>query len=308
MMALKVLAGAVFLVSLLSPAAGQSTAPGKGEADPCTAQAAAELIQSVASIGATRQCPAKQTSAPIEQIPTTVSERPPKPAPYLTRACDSHGGTLDPDCVAAQARQCADKPGGFYVQVMVPVSDAPDTTYVRSGARFCQYPADPGRPAFPGFTEADLRRLAIIGAQLGTQPGRHTLKGAETNIYADAASQPFSVDIAGYKVDVRVKPSEYRWDYGDGTSLVTGFPGGPIPEARWGEKTVTSHVFAQTGDFSVDLTTVFTGEFSVDGGAFQPIAGNAQIPSAPKTLSVWRSEVKLYADDCNVNPAGAGCR
>ncbi|WP_077490381.1 PKD domain-containing protein [Sinomonas mesophila] len=143
---------------------------------------------------------------------------------------------------------------------------------------------------------------------LGSQPGRHTLKGAETNIYAEPADQSFTIDILGRRVDVRVKPSEYRWDYGDGTSLITAAPGGPIPESRWGEKTVTSHVYRQTGDFAVNLTTVFTGEFSVDGGPYQPIVGNAPIPSAPRTLSVWRSEVKLYADDCNVNPQGGSCQ
>jgi hypothetical protein len=58
---------------------------------------------------------------------------------------------------------------------------------------------------------------------------------------------------------------------------------------------------------NVGLTTVFTGEFSVDGGPYQAIAGNAPVPSMPKALSVWRSEVKLYADDCTANPAGQGC-
>jgi hypothetical protein len=190
---------------------------------------------------------------------------------------------------------------------MMPVSGAPDTTYARSGSRFCQYPAEPGRPAFPGFTEKDFRKLAIVSASIGSQPERHTLKGAETNIYGTVEEQTFTVQIVGYRVEVRVKPSEYRWSYGDGTSLATAVPGGPVPEARWGDKTVTSHVYKATGDVNVALTTVFTGEFSVDGGPFQPIAGNAPVPSAPKTLSVWRSEVKLYADDCNANPAGEGC-
>ncbi|MEN2744211.1 PKD domain-containing protein [Sinomonas halotolerans] len=174
----------------------------------------------------------------------------------------------------------------------------------------CLYPGKP--PQRPGdvviaVTEKQLRELPIVAPKLGTQPGRHTLKGAETNIYADPAEQSFSITILGRKVDIKVTPSEYRWDYGDGTTLVTRYPGGPVPEERWGEKTVTSHIYTATGDFTVGLTTVFTGEFSVDGGPYQPIAGTAEIPSAPRTLSVWRSEVKLYADNCNVNPEGAGC-
>jgi hypothetical protein len=157
-------------------------------------------------------------------------------------------------------------------------------------------------------TEKQLRELPIAAPGLGSQPGQHTLKGTETNIYATPAEQTFAIVIVGRKVDVKVAPAEYRWDYGDGTTLTTSAPGGPVPESRWGEKTVTSHAFTATGDFTVRLTTVFTGEFSVDGGPYQQIAGTAPVPSQPRTLSVWRSEVKQYADDCNVNPQGAGCQ
>ncbi|HKU12276.1 MAG TPA: hypothetical protein VJQ61_13755 [Sinomonas sp.] len=179
---------------------------------------------------------------------------------------------------------------------------------LRSG---CLYPGEaperPGGGLVIAVTENQLRELPIAPAKLGSQPGRHTLKGAETNLYAEPAAQSFQVTIMDRRVEVRVKPVEYRWSYGDGASLVTGSSGGPLPEARWGEKTVTSHAYQLTGDVAVALVTVFTGEFSVDGGAFQPIAGTASVPSESKTLSVWRSEVHLYADDCNANPHGQGC-
>ena len=177
----------------------------------------------------------------------------------------------------------------------------------------CLYPNE--MPERPGggrleiaVTEQQLRELPIAPSRLGTQPGRHTLKGAETNVYAEPADQTFSITIIGRKVDIKVTPLEYRWSYGDGTTLVTSAPGGPIPESRWGEKTVTSHVYTATGDVALGLTTVFTGEFSVDRGPFQAIPGSAEVPSEARTLSIWRSEVKLYADDCNVNPSGPGCR
>ncbi|WP_136609866.1 hypothetical protein [Sinomonas albida] len=157
------------------------------------------------------------------------------------------------------------------------------------------------------MTEKQLRELPIAAPVLGAQPERHTLKGAETNLYAEPAEQSFELTIAGRNVQVRVAPAEYRWSYGDGATLTTAAPGGPIPAARWGEKTATSHAYAATGDVTASLMTVFAGQFSVEGGPFQPIAGTATVPSAPRTLSVWRSEVRLYADDCNVNPHGQGC-
>jgi hypothetical protein len=175
----------------------------------------------------------------------------------------------------------------------------------------CLYPGEaPQRPGGGGVvavTERELRQLPIAAPVLGSQPGRHTLRGAETNVYADSAAQSFRITLLGRGVEVRVRPVEHRFDYGDGTALASAAPGGPVPEARWGEKTATSHRFTATGDYTVALSTVYAGEFSVDGGPFQPIPGTATVPSQPRVLSVWRSEVRLYAEDCNANPHGEGC-
>lgn len=227
-------------------------------------------------------------------------------APACFTEVESQSGST---CAALHSR-CNSEPNGQMVVWERMDTRNPGASWERL-EQACLYPGKP--PERPGdvviaVTEKQLRELPIKASKVGSQPGRHTLKGSETNIYAEPADQSFSIEIVGKKVDIRVKPTEYRWNYGDGTSLVTAVPGGPVPEARWGEETVTSHVFNATGDVSVGLTTVFTGEFSVDGGPFQPIAGNAPVPSTPKALSIWRSEVKLYADDCNANPAGQGCR
>ncbi|WP_369046837.1 hypothetical protein [Sinomonas sp. P10A9] len=224
-------------------------------------------------------------------------------------ACANDVDTIDATACAALNSRCTSEPGGIMVVWERRDTRNPDAPWQRL-EQACLYPGKP--PERPGdvviaVTEKQLRELPIKAPELGSQPGRHTLKGAETNIYADPADQTFSIDILGKRVDIKVKPLEYRWTYGDGSTLVTGVPGGPIPEARWGEKTVTSHIFTQTADVSIGLTTVFTGTFSVDGGPYQPIAGTAQVPSAPKALSIWRSEVKLYADNCITNPTGPGC-
>ncbi len=76
------------------------------------------------------------------------------------------------------------------------------------------------------------------------------------------------------------KPVQYTWSYGDGTSLgPQTAAGGPLPQDRWGEKTATSHVYTQTGDFPVVLTTHFQGTYSVNGGPPLPIPGQGQFSS-----------------------------
>jgi len=80
-----------------------------------------------------------------------------------------------------------------------------------------------------------------------------------------------------------------------------------LPEPRWGEQTPTSHIYSQTGDFPVTVTTFFSGEYSVNGGPMIPMDGRAEVASPSQILSVWRSESRNVADDCLANPAGVGC-
>ena len=154
----------------------------------------------------------------------------------------------------------------------------------------------------------DFRQLPIAAGKVSGQPSPHTLLGAETNFFAEASEQQFDVTILGQRVHIIATPFEYTWSYGDG--VVVGpqaSAGGPLPEDRWGEKTRTSHVYAQTGDFNVVLTTHFRGTYSVNGGPPLPIPGQGDFSSAPLTTSVWRSVTRHYADNCLENPHGDGC-
>ncbi|MEO5993758.1 MAG: hypothetical protein ABIP92_09455 [Arthrobacter sp.] len=156
--------------------------------------------------------------------------------------------------------------------------------------------------------QAEFQKLPIAPASVTAQPSPHTLRGAETNFFANATEQQFDITILGQKVHVFAKPVQYTWGYGDGTSLGPQLAaGGPLPQDRWGEKTATSHVYPETGDFSVVLTTHFQGTYSVNGGPPLPIPGQGQFSSLPQTISVWRSITRNYADDCLRNPLGQGC-
>ncbi|WP_253257201.1 PKD domain-containing protein [Arthrobacter sp. Hiyo1] len=156
--------------------------------------------------------------------------------------------------------------------------------------------------------QSKFEQLPITPAVSGIQPFPHTLRGAETNFYAEASEQAFTVDMLGQKVVIKAEPVEYRWDYGDGATLGPGpTMGGPLPEERWGEKTRTSHAYAGTDDYWVVLTTTFRGTYSVNGGPDMPIPGTGQFASPFQKVSVWRSITRNYADNCIVNPRGEGC-
>lgn len=159
-----------------------------------------------------------------------------------------------------------------------------------------------------GQIQKKFESLPINAGTVVAQPSPHTLRGAETNFYADPAEQQFDITMFGQQVHVVATPVQYTWNYGDGTVFgPQPSMGGPLPQDRWGEKTRTSHIYEQTGDFQVVLTTSFQGTYSVNDGPPLPIPGQGQFSAPPQTISVWRSITRNYADDCNQNPQGQGC-
>lgn len=230
--------------------------------------------------------------------------------------CQVDDGNLAIKCLAGQ-RPCpprADgKPGVPVIWKVAPRSIANPTWTEwqgNGGGPVCLYDRNPEDllPRIAAMIQREFDKLPVAPGKVTAQPSPHTLRGAETNFYADATEQQFDTTILAQKIHIIAKPVQYRWDYGDGSSLgPTTAMGGPLPQDRWGEKTGTSHAYAQTGDFDVVLTTYFQGTYSVNGGPALPIPNQGQFSTAPQTVSVWRSVTRNYADDCITNPRGQGC-
>lgn len=140
---------------------------------------------------------------------------------------------------------------------------------------------------FPGFTVDDLRRLPLPPGGVLLEPGNgYALTGMPLNAVADAAALVLPADVAGFAVQVRATPVGYTWDFGDGTVLgPTDDPGSPWEPGR-DAGVGTQHTYLQGGAVAVVLTTAYAGEFSVDGGVFQPVVGTAAVASPAVPLDV----------------------
>ncbi|MEZ2389345.1 hypothetical protein AB6813_07320 [bacterium RCC_150] len=231
--------------------------------------------------------------------------------------CQVDGDAIAKKCLPGQLQCPPREPGGKSGTAVIWKSapkaiQNPTWTDWKSGNNgpSCLYDQKPEDllPRIAGRILSDFRNLPIRAADLMAQPSPHTLKGAETNVFAEADEQQFDVTILGQHVHIVAIPAEYTYDYGDGNSFgPTQFAGGFVREEEWGKKTRTSHVYHQTGDFQISVTTHFRGTYSVNGGPALPIPGTGQFASPPKMISVWRSITRNYADNCIVNPKGEGC-
>ncbi len=240
----------------------------------------------------------RQTRAPAV---TTMRSSAPQVVRRLLPACsgnDANGGASD-DCGATRA---ACPPG----QLMFFVWQAPATDGVASGpftqtGRVCRVPFQPGEPGAPDavealvlpvMTQADFQRLPLPAGRSGVEPASgEVLVAMPTNTYAVAEPVTLQTDLLGFPVTVRATPVAYSWDYGDGTVIgPTSEAGAPWPDLR------VTHVYERAGEYAITLTTHYEGEYSVLGGPFLPVPGQAQVTSDPEPVVAFEGRTAPVAD------------
>ncbi|MEJ5888437.1 PKD domain-containing protein [Pseudokineococcus marinus] len=186
------------------------------------------------------------------------------------------------------------------------VWQAPATDGAASGpftqtGRVCRVPFQPGEPGAPDavealvlpvMTQADFQRLPLPAGRSGVEPASgEVLVAMPTNTYAVAEPVTLQTDLLGFPVTVRATPVAYTWDYGDGTVTgPTSEAGAPWPDLR------VTHVYERAGEYVITLTTHYEGEYSVLGGPFLPVPGQAQVTSDPEPVVAFAGRTAPVAD------------
>ena len=203
-------------------------------------------------------------------------------------------GTLCPAAVTLCAG--SDHPGDLAYWVFTAPAGAPRenrASWTPTGEYTCRGARDGNDPeaAEPVVTVEDFRRLPIPAADIKVQPAdRRTLINIPTNLYAGAAAVVLPTTVLGQAVRVRATPVRFHWTYGDGSARTTADAGAPYPELR------TAHVYRDPGTRTLGLTTTYSGEYSVAGGAWLPIDGVATVNSPGTDLTVLAARNQLVAD------------
>lgn len=143
----------------------------------------------------------------------------------------------------------------------------------------------------------EFREFPIRPSRISSDPQHFSLRNGYTHFWASKVQQKFSLNVDGSNVKIKAIPVQWIWKYGDGTTRRLNYPGEPAPEHTLHDETNTSHVYKETGKFQVVVTTLYRGEFSVDGGPWEPIPGQASVPSEPSVMDVWRTKKELIATD-----------
>ncbi|WP_299300272.1 PKD domain-containing protein [uncultured Brachybacterium sp.] len=114
-------------------------------------------------------------------------------------------------------------------------------------------------------------------------------------LHAEAETQSMPMELLGVPVVVRATPVLYEWDLGDGNTISTTNPGKPFPSE------VVSATYRYEGWYDVQLTTTFSGQFSVAGGQWQDIDGTIVVASDPVSIFSKSMESRLVNGDVPVD-------
>ena len=161
----------------------------------------------------------------------------------------------------------------------------------------------------PAVTMRDIASFRPAEPGNGMEPGGWAVVGLPANFVAESSVQTLSGTLLGRPAEVRFHPVAYRWTHSDGAVVQTSTPGSTweaLGQAEFTE-TATSHVYAASGDYAVDIAVVFVAEYRFNGSVWRWIDGTLSVPGAPQSVLVGEFDTVLVTGDCRVAPDGPGC-
>lgn len=168
-------------------------------------------------------------------------------------------------------------------------------------------PEDPVAPVVVTLRDIASFRPATPGN--GMEPAGWAIEGLPANFVAAASVEVVSGTLLGQPADVRFTPVGYLWTHSDGAAVESATPGATWATLGQREftETPTSHVYAASGEYTVELAVVLRAEYRFAGSPWRSIAGTLTLPGQPQRVLVGEFDTVLTQGDCNANPSGPGC-
>lgn len=188
--------------------------------------------------------------------------------------------------------------------LMTPAERAAETTQasVRGGnlvaAVQCDIPR--GHPIVDGEMARESAERLLPHPGIGTAPaGNVTLVNIETLLWVQTPVDRTlgTVSLLGQSVTLRAHVQAVHWDFGDGVTGESATPGKPYTDAD-PCRTVQcpdyfGHTYRHSGAVMIGAQLIWTGDFRVGAGPWQPITGTVAAPATSETVRVKQARAVL---------------
>ncbi|ABL81025.1 hypothetical protein Noca_1511 [Nocardioides sp. JS614] len=215
-----------------------------------------------------------------ESEPSLTSGGGPTPAGAIPGAwhhetqCAVGLGGLD---TCAEPARCHD--GTLMTYTWFETPDGTRSSYESSCPEDAAVAASPA--VTPGLVLRAFRRVPLPASELVVQPpGGRTLVNFETNFYTERGELTRVVRLLGRRVELRIWPEAFTWQYGDGVSERTRGAGSPYPDLE------ITHRYLRRGRVVVRVDTTYAADFRVGAGGWRHVDGTVTIPGAAEGLRV----------------------
>lgn len=174
-------------------------------------------------------------------------------------------------------------------------------TWLYDGAT-CDYLAARAQVT-PVLVHEEIQRR-VPGVAIGVAPpGGRTLVNVQTVLWVVTPVQRSlgTVTLLGaFRVALRIHVEHVEWVFGDGATDRVDTPGRPY---RTGEHCATmscpghyGHTYTSTGAKTVSSRVIWSGQYSVNGGAWQDVPGTVTGPTARVIVQVEQARGVLVPD------------
>lgn len=154
-----------------------------------------------------------------------------------------------------------------------------------------------------GMARAEVVKLVPRPAVGVAPPGGRSLVNIQTIFWVATARDRDlgTVRLLNRDVGLRIHVQRVAWDFGDGSSAETASPGPVYDGTRKPCRAALcpgyfGHVYTGTGARTVTAQVTWSGEFRVDRGAWQPIAGTVTGPVSSQDLTILEARSELVPD------------
>lgn len=191
-------------------------------------------------------------------------------------------------CDVESAALLPAKPSSDLLQILTYANGRRDTT-----VRCAVGAAMARKPRVTGAMARDEAEKLLPHPLIGTAPvGNVTLVNIETVFWLQTSADRVlgTVTLLGHRVTLRAHLQQVRWTFGDGATSTTSGPGkaytrsDPCRSAQCPR--YFGHTYRRTGQLTIGAGLTWSGQFRVDGGGWQPIAGTASAAATSQRIHV----------------------
>lgn len=143
-------------------------------------------------------------------------------------------------------------------------------------------PAAPPPPSPEEIASIAIDRALALAPEpkLEIAPARVGLTGLESYFWIAEPPRPISAtaSVPGLTVTARAVPTQFVWDFGEGTGEVTSTAGRPWTRRRPGN---ISHLYEAKGRYGVAVEVIWSASYQVNGGGWVGIGNFSTADARP---------------------------